>query len=650
MAEESFDDVEVAAILNADYVSVKIDREQWPLVDEKFKLALEQLKGEAGWPINVILTPEGKIVWIESYINKNKFSKVIQGLAKRWRNKPAAIESLAERIDNKLNTSLEINETTLGEKPFKSQLSKKEWRNLLPKLHKGVYEALIVEQESHGPRFFRANWMLGLLDEYLRTGDRQLLDIVESQIETILLSPVYDMAEGGFHRYSVDGKWQVPHFEKMLYTQANMIRVLAKAYAVTGKSHYLIALEQTSDWVESWLRNDVGYSSAVSALSEGDEGKYYFIKNDAVIQRAAGKLAFIQNLSNDWRGTKQHQKLHDYRKTNVKPLVDEKVIVSWNSLYAISLLDAYQVTREPKYLTRATELLDSLWLAAKSDNTLFRTLFHGRASIPAQIEDYAWFGLAWLKLSFYQPWQTIDIEFEHIGTSTSTSRSNIANNSSLETLDSALERSNWLLGKLGKQLDPDVLNRFDNDGELPSTYTAIFGALSTGVKINNSRQYKVWLKELSRHLDTTLESLISQYSFVEQKSDELSPVYLNQARFAKGHGKVTLEKVIGKTRLQFDLEPGWHVNANPASNERYIATQVSVESDSLNVKVQYPQAIHKRLGFNDESLALYEGKFAIELTGLKDKEWAGKINIRIQACSDSLCLLPENILLFLSGK
>ncbi|MEC4727746.1 DUF255 domain-containing protein [Shewanella sp. D64] len=393
MAAESFDDIEVAAILNANYISVKVDREQWPLVDEKFKSALEQLKGEAGWPINVVLTPEGKIVWIDSYVNKDKFSKVIQGLAKRWHKKPGAIENLAKRIDSKLNVSLGAYGTAQEKGLSKRALPKKKWRQLLPKLHKDIYEALVAEQESKGLRFFRAYWSIGLLDEYIRTGNVQLLTTVETHLETILLSPVYDMVDGGFHRYSVDGQSQIPHFEKMLYTQANMMRVLAKAYAITGKKHYLIALEQTSDWVELWLKNEVGYSSAVSALSDGEEGRYYFIKDNIEAQKRTKQLATIENLATDWRETTQYQKLHDYRKAKIRPQIDEKVIVSWNSLYAISLLEAYEVTQESKYLNRATLLLDSLWISARPDNTLFRTLSHGRASIPAQVEDYAWFGL-----------------------------------------------------------------------------------------------------------------------------------------------------------------------------------------------------------------------------------------------------------------
>ncbi|WP_394392289.1 DUF255 domain-containing protein [Shewanella woodyi] len=643
MAEESFADLEIAEHLNSSYINIKVDREQWPLVDERFKSALELLKGEAGWPLNVILTPKGQVIWIDSYLSKAKFSKVIIGLANRWHNKPEAIKSLAARIDKKLKAELGIgNEQLMGK-----TLSKSEWRALLPKMHQNIHNSLIAEQGSSGPRFFRAYWALGLLDEYLRSGDKKLLMTVESHLDTILLSPVYDMVEGGFHRYAVDGDWQVPHFEKMLYTQANMIRVLAKAYAITDKNHYRIAMEQTSDWVETWLKNDFGYSSAVSALSEGEEGKYYLRAPDTGSQEAGKQLVSIDNLTDDWRDSKAFQQLNESRVDRIKPLIDEKVIVSWNSLYAASLLEAYKVTQEKKFLDRASLLLDSLWLNARKDNQLNRILFHGRASIPAQMEDYAWFASALLKLSFYQAWA--DEEFENV------TKEKAPKKTIEKSIETATQRAVWLLDRLGSKVESgkgDKLTNLTLDGELPSTYAAAFGAIMSGRQMIGKREYKVWLNRLTRFFNPKPQSIISQYSFVTLMADKVKKVNVNQAVFAKGHGKVTLERKQGKLSLLFDMEPGWHVNANPASSERYIATQVSVadlgdvEVKGESFKVNYPKATHKKLDFNDESLALYEGKFEIELRDIADNSSPQKVNIRIQACSDSLCLLPEDIFFF----
>lgn len=150
MAEESFNDPAVAELLNESYISVKVDREQWPLVDNRFKSALEAIKGEAGWPINAVLTPDGQLIWIESYLNKQAFSKVLAGLAKRWQSKPSAVKALAKRVEQKL---------LLDKPPVVEgngvRLTAKQWRQALPGLHEDIASGLQKEQGTDGPRFSR---------------------------------------------------------------------------------------------------------------------------------------------------------------------------------------------------------------------------------------------------------------------------------------------------------------------------------------------------------------------------------------------------------------------------------------------------------------------------------------------------------------
>ncbi|SQH77454.1 conserved protein of unknown function [Shewanella benthica] len=681
MAQESFANTDVAEVLNQSYISIKVDREQWPLVDERFKSALELLKGEAGWPLNVILTPDGKIVWIDSYLKKDKFIKLLQGLAKRWHQQPQAISSLANRIDAivnpdpllKPNTNSKSNSIATANSGT-NPLSKNDWRKLLPEQHRSVYQALIYEERPGEPRFFRDIWQLGLLDEYLRTGNKAYLEAVENQLAEILLSPVFDAIDGGFHRYTLDSEWQTPHFEKMLYTQANMISLLARAYGITGKQYYRFAMEQTIDWVEQWLKNDSGYSSAVSAISAGVEGKYYDFRayqsgsgivnlagfnvvtgaiNDTQNGSEQNHLVSIASLEFDWRELPSYQELKKYRKRKVKPEIDEKVIVSWNSRYAIALLDAFEVTGKAEYLGSSTRLLESLWQDANFDGKLYRIIFLGRASIPAPLEDYALFAQAQFRLAFYQPWQA---EYHDVKNSKSTSSGMEAR---FSPDNSAAIRGHWLLEQMISHVDSDGKSLYSNvsnlnkDGEQSSVYTLVYEALALGTLYSPSPVYKQIASKLITSHSHLSGELFKSYSFVSSVADSLVPARLNHAIFAKGHGRIKAFNDGGIIRLEFDMEPGWHINANSVASKRFIPTQVSLvgidggfQSDK-SIKVHYPQATEKQLSFYKTLLHLYEERFEIQVESpqLKistDENNRHLLSIRLQACSDNLCLLPES--------
>ncbi|MBE7213929.1 DUF255 domain-containing protein [Shewanella benthica] len=649
MAQESFNDPVIASLLNADYVSVKVDREQWPIVDHRFKNALEALKGEAGWPINVILTPDGKIIWIDSYLPKKKFSKVVAGFAKRWNSKPKAIEGLANRLEQQLSSD-KVNVDIAK----KYQLSNTLWRALLPTKHQEIHHLLQLEQQGQGPRFLRTNWSLGLIEEFLRTGEPALLKLVEQHLQRIILSPTYDGIEGGFHRYAVDGLWQTPHFEKMLYTQANMIRVLAKVYAITRKPEYAIVMAQTRGWVNEWLRQNSGYASALSAISNKREGAYYQLNSAALVdilnassqsQISAADamsndqiLLSLTNISRDWRSTKTVVAAREYRQTLVRPLVDEKVLVSWNSMYAIALLEAFDATQEPIYLEEASELLDNLWNNAFVDNTLYRSIFHGKASINAELEDLAWFAVAQMNLSYYQGWSNSISDGKDNG---------------------ALARGHLLLEQLAEELANEKvylgLLSQNRDGEIASVKSIVYKALQQGYQLTQIRQYKQLSKQVALYDKRQLDQLVNQYSLVRHQANRFNNINVQRAYFAKGHGKIRASVNKNVVSLAFDLEPGWHINANTASMKRYIPTKVTLlqlNGESVQHLVSYPQAKHQILNFDQSPLALFDGQFEISVTDLDYVDIGNNnqqvvLSMTLQACSNSLCLLPEKSVVFL---
>lgn len=639
MAEESFSSLEIAQILNHDYTSIKVDREQWPLVDNRFKSALEVLKGNAGWPINVVLTPDGNIVWIDSYLTKDNFKKILAGLARRWQQKPQAVLTLSNRIKQQLKKDLYYAEVDKQHIASSSVLN-----TALPKQHKNILNLLKAESAQKGPRFLRANWSLGQLDEYLRTGDRAYLNIVESQVRSILLSPTYDAIEGGFHRYAVDGSWQQPHFEKMLYTQANMMRVLSKLYAITNKREYLTALEQTNSWVKQWLKQPHGYASAVSALSDGIEGAYYQLPQGVIQRDSQAKTYFQYNRANhlaphtsllslktlpeDWRATEFVSKVQSYRDIATKPLIDEKVLVSWNALYAIALMEAFTVTNDQMFFVQAEQLINSLWQHFFIDGRLFRSEFLGKVSIEAQFDDYALFALALLKLSFYESW------------------------AEMEQASSAKIRADILLNTLRDTLTSKAsfkaLMALNTDGEIASIKSSVYEAFVKGYKLLKEPSYNKLSRSIASFDERQLHLLVNEYNLSNQLSAKATPVNVGQAYFANGNGKITLTKKNNGITANFELKPGWHINADLVMDERYLPTQLSIrnlsEPNSAQIEVTYPKAKLQSLSFSNKPLKLFEGDFNIQMdaSNLNVME-EPMVIINLQSCSDKLCLLPEKI-------
>lgn len=636
MAQESFNSEAVAAMLNRHFVSIKVDREQWPLVDNRYKLALELLKGEAGWPINVILTPQGKVIWADSYLPESQFVKVISALGQRWQTSPESLLAVADRISAQLVTPLNpVSPNHLDPNVVIRELNAKRLKTLAD------------EARRSGPRFLREYWLLGLLEQYLAYGDERIIDVVTQHVDTILLSPTYDAIEGGFHRYAVDGLWQQPHFEKMLYTQAFMVKVLARLYLITAKPQYLAAMEQTINWVDSFLYQPYGRSSAMSAISDGGEGSYYrFIETDQALLSDAGfnfyansqpNLVALANLDMDWRDNQWHRKLVALRRQNVAPQVDEKIIVSWNAMYIDALVDAYQVTNNEQFLATASDIADQLWQMARRNNKLHRIVFQGRASIEATSEDYAWFAKALLNLSLYKTQY----------------QSNLVQHTSAEHANrfSIRERAVWLLDALVKDYRFETLQELSNDGELPSVYSSVYQAMALGRRNLGSKEYRTIADQLIKNHSSKSNDIEDNYSFWAAAAQQTDSPVLRASYFAKGHGKVSLIRRGDHLEVRLDLESGWHVNANPSTNEELIATEVEVVGDTAAFEIGYPGPQLRQLGFSQSLLKLYDDQTSILLrpTSTSSVNISGltKVKVRLQACSDKLCLLPETIILLL---
>lgn len=609
LAQESYENMGIANQLKRDFISIKVDRETHPELDQKYRRALENMSGNAGWPIQVILTPKGNILWIDSYTTKPELSKTLNTLAKKWRTDPKVMQSMAYMQQQQLLPALSVPKTKATKKVINAK-----YQQTLAQARK----LLLQEQQGQGPRFLRANWLLLLLDEYLLTRDLSDLTLVITQIKQLLTSPSYDFIDGAMHRYAEDDHWQRPHYEKMLYDQALLIRVLSRLSLITQDSQYLPFALQSVSFVNQFLKIEVGYASSLSALSGKSEGDYYQFNPESVTQSPLWKTtpALIgQLLSLDkllLPSELQLAKLGKVRRQTERPLQDEKSVLAWNALYLQSLTELYQVTADQKIKDLATELANVLIQHFYNGADLFRIVFQKKASIGATVEDYA-------------------------------------------SLIVALNQAYWIFEDeqyltFVKQISPAFIDNIKNtqwqnllaDSQLNSAAAITLKALQQLSAFTDPKQFRTALYRYKANFDVTALELNALGLLSTWNTNETDKFRSIQP-FSNGKGVAQIQHKNDTSFVQIDLSPGWHINSNQPLDRSLIATLLSSPVDTSSVSPIYPKPKIKRLGFSQQPLSLYEGRIKIPFSIIASDNQPRLFNLRVQACSEKMCLLPENI-------
>lgn len=612
LAQESYVDESIASVLNQHFVSIKVDRERRPQVDQKYRRALENMTGSPGWPIQVILTPSAKIVWIDSYTPKKKLQEILSALSRKWQQSPASIEGLATLQQGQLLPKLVSSNITMSETQYRAKFTQ---------VVKGRRQLLRKEQRGEGPRFLRANWLLSLLDEYHQSGNTDDLEIVIRQVEELLTSPVYDFIDGGMHRYAEDGLWRRPHFEKMLYDQAQLIRVLVRLSTVTGQAQYLTFAHQTVMFVENKLKLKIGlYASSLSALSDGTEGSYYYFSGDEVPQSPVwqenningAKVLSLRSSAIPSRASLLT--LKKLRRLNTAPSQDAKAVLAWNALYLLSLTELYQVDPQAKLLSTIQSLASNMYRYRKGEK-LQRIVFQENPSIAAQPEDYAWLLLALTEVHWTIPGFLYKQDIEPVKAS----------------LLIASEGVDW--------------SNFHQDSELASAASVVMQALHQVIDYSSTiatRSARAVRKEIMSNFDALALQLNSSNLLLNWlPKNNRSTSFIKP--FARGHGVVRLKHYsFDGVILEVELEKGWHINSNSPLRDVLIKTEVTARDTVL--KVTYPEPLLKLLDFDQQPLSLYEGIIQLPIM-FKSAPIPNSIQLTVQACSDNVCLRPENIVI-----
>lgn len=406
MARESFEDPETAELLNRWFVSIKVDREERPDLDSVYMAVCQAFTGNGGWPASIFLTPEKRPFFAGTYFPKRRqgnmvsFQELLTAIHEKWERNRSTLLGPAEQIMDLLNRASTAEATA---EPELLEDAVQFYKRLFDREHGGFGGA---------PKFPSPHNLLFLLAYYRRWKDRECLEMAERTLTQMVRGGLFDHIGGGFCRYSTDGRFLVPHFEKMLYDNALLILAYCEAYSVTQKDLYLLAANRTAEFVLGEMTAaEGGFFSAQDADSDGVEGKYYLFTPEEIIrllgpeQGEAFNRHFDITKAGNFEGKNIPNLLHSdpadrsfdglletvyqYRKSRCALRLDDKILTAWNVLMIAALCRLYQAGGSPKYLDAAKRADRFLWKHLWDGKTLHVSFRAGRRGERGFLDDYA---------------------------------------------------------------------------------------------------------------------------------------------------------------------------------------------------------------------------------------------------------------------
>ena len=438
MAHESFEDEEVAHLLNENFVSIKVDREELPEIDHVYMSVCQAMTGRGGWPLTIIMTPDKEPFFAGTYFPKNGrlgrpgMMELLPSIADAWKNRRAELVQSAEKINEYLVKS---NAKELGT-PLSKAILKETYSQFVNRYDK-----------NHGgfgtqPKFPSPHNLVYLLRYHHMTNDKIALEMVEKTLQEMRLGGIFDHVGYGFHRYSTDKEWLVPHFEKMLYDQAMLIMAYTEAFQITGKPEY----KETAEEILTYVQRDMtdakgGFYSAEDADSEGEEGLFYvwtiqelqsiigeedtqFIQNmfnltsegnfkDEASGQSIGNNIFhlktpISNSRDLKKSSQIREKLFHVREKRIHPLKDDKILTDWNGLMIAAMAKAGVAFQDNMLIESAEKSTKFIFNNLMDKNGRLQKRYRkGKSGLDAHLDDYAFF--VWGLLELYEA--TFKIEY-----------------------------------------------------------------------------------------------------------------------------------------------------------------------------------------------------------------------------------------------
>jgi len=423
MEKESFEDTAVAKVMNDNFINIKVDREERPDVDQVYMSAVQLLTGRGGWPLNVIALPDGRPVWGGTYFRKNQWIDALTQLQKEFETDPEKLNTYANNLEQGITSSelIEVNNDIAEFKTAYISTVVEHWKKGIDHKYGG---------KNSAPKFMLPNNYSFLLKYAYLKDDEKLLDYVNTTLTQMAYGGVFDQIDGGFSRYSTDIRWHIPHFEKMLYDNGQLVSLYAEAYKLTKNELYKSTIEKTLQFVEQELYNTKGYfyssldADSYNQLGEKEEGAYYVwtkyelketLKNDYKLfadyynvneygywekgHYVLTRKDSTEKIAEKFKITVEAlqitlnnciSKLKKARTKKTKPALDDKTLTSWNALMSSGYIDAYEALGETTYLNKAIQNANFITNnLVKKDGGLYHNFKNNKSTINGYLEDYA---------------------------------------------------------------------------------------------------------------------------------------------------------------------------------------------------------------------------------------------------------------------
>lgn len=561
MEKESFENEKTAGVMNELFINIKVDREEYPDVDHLYMDAVQAMTGSGGWPLNVFLTDEKKPFYGGTYFppkpihGRASWVDVLQSVSSFYHHHRDEVEVQGDRLLQHLFQPLKVKGTAETDGFKAEKIIQKLW-STADTIH-GGFGAAPKFPSTHILQFFLLNHMI--------SGNEDLLKHVLLSLDNMSAGGMYDVIGGGFSRYSTDTQWHIPHFEKMLYDNALLLELYSKAYHLTGRTHYKQICEETIQWLQKEMTSkEGGFYSALDADSEGVEGKFYtwtaselksLLKEDYdtfshyfsvteegnwehrnILYTEEGRGMVDSEKLKEW---KQH--LYQIRSKRIWPLLDDKILLSWNSLMAKALMQCYLYTQHQEALHMAEKNMNFLWdNFRREEGGYYHTYKNGARKIHAYADDLAY-------------WMDALIEYGHVSGNTlhyhragdimtylmeyfSNEETGLFNfshglhkqvaHSKPEMYDGATPSSNAIILRCLKKLYPIFLNSMWE--EMAEAMMQFIRPMAE----NYPSSFGIWLEEMVQHSQEATEICIigkdapEIYASILRKSGKNRPLFM----------------------------------------------------------------------------------------------------------------------------
>jgi uncharacterized protein YyaL (SSP411 family) len=682
-----YSDPDIAKLMNEWFINVKVDREERPDIDRVYMLATQILGGSGGWPNNLFLTPDLKPFYAGSYFPPSDrgaqpgFPRILQDMHSAWTDDRVKVMQVADHAYQRLQRAqagLAANRTVA--------LAPQQWLDEL------VSQASRRFDEANGgfggggnTQFPQAPLLGALLTEQTRRADTKSLGMVTQTLTAMAEGGVMDQLGGGFHRYSTESSWSLPHFEKMLYDNAQLLGVYARAYAITKEPFYAMIARRTAEYLEREMQASGGaFYSAQDAEVDGAEGASYvwtWAQASAVLGEAQSKRFFdlyaLTPMPQAPPGHKQveggvlrldrakaralakknqllialealqplRETLLAARQTRPQPARDDKIVTGANALAILGFSEAGEDLHDPGLTRVAVAAADWEWTHAfDAGNAVLRhQFFHGEAGEDGFLDDYALFGQACLALH------------RDTGDAQWLTRAG-------QLADAMLKRFVASDGRLLETWDSNLLVEPPSDGDQvqPAGYSSAIALLLELGSIDGHTRYadaaRHALVPIAAQITTAPSDWIGVVALLSRP--QLAETLERAAKDDEGAGTPGLPSSADQVRtwaslvptragadlvVTIKVAPGFHINANPASQPELIATELTFPGH-LDVKVDYPAPRIFKPSFAPHGIAIYEGETALRAhlaqASAKSLSAAGLL---VQACNEKFCLAPATI-------